>query len=139
MCNGMSEPSAKSPASGEGLAGLIYVVDDEAMLLELASVILEPLNFEIQTFRDPAAALRAFRNSQPRPTLLITDYAMHSMNGMDLIEACRRIEPAQKVLLISGTVGEDIYHDSKIKPDAFLEKPYHARQLVELVESMLTS
>jgi DNA-binding NtrC family response regulator len=134
----MSEPIAKSPASREG-AGLIYVVDDEAMLLELATVILRPLNFEIRTFRDPIAALEAFRRCQPRPLLLITDYAMHSMNGMTLMEACRRMEPRQKVLLISGTVGEDIYHSSPVKPDAFLGKPYHARQLVELVESMLTS
>jgi len=134
---GMSEPNAKSSAPDKGASGQIFVVDDEAMLLELATVILQPLNFQIRTFRDPAAALVAFKVSQPRPVLVITDYAMHSMNGMALIEACRRIEPQQKVLLISGTVGEDIYYNSPVKPDAFLGKPYHARQLVELVEFML--
>ena len=118
--------------------GLIYVVDDEPMLLELATIILEPLGFTVRTFRDPNSALVAFTMAQPRPLLLITDYAMHNMNGMTLIEACRRLEPHQKTLLISGTVGEDIYCDSTCKPDAYVAKPYHARQLIEKVESTIS-
>ena len=68
---------------------------------------------------------------------MITDYAMHSMNGMVLIEACRKLEPNQKILLLSGTVGPEIFANSQVKPDQFLEKPYHARQLIEIVKSML--
>ena len=117
---------------------LVYVVDDEAMLLELATVILEPLGYEIVTFRDPDAALANFARSKPRPALLITDYAMHSMNGMDLIQECRRLEPSQKILLISGTVGPEIFGQAPCKPDRFLAKPYHARQLIDLVRTMLT-
>jgi len=116
---------------------LIYVVDDEAMLLELAAVILEPQGYEVKTFRDPGAALEAFSQAQIRPALIITDFAMHSMNGMTLIEACRKLQPSQKILLLSGTVGPEIFFDSPVKPDQFLEKPYQARQLIELVKSML--
>jgi CheY-like chemotaxis protein len=122
-------------AGEKGSRGLIYVVDDEAMLLELATIILEPLGYTIRTFRDPNSALAAFTAEQPRPILLITDYAMRSMNGMTLIEACRRLEPHQKTLLISGTVGEDIYRHSRCKPDAYVAKPYHAKQLIQIVES----
>src|SRR5689334_4039145 len=107
--------------SGEkGSRGLIYVVDDEVMLLDLAAIILEPLGYTVQTFPDPNSALAAFTAAKPRPDLLITDYAMHHMNGMTLIEACRRLELHQKTLLISGTVGEDIYRDSPCKPDAYV-------------------
>jgi CheY-like chemotaxis protein len=118
---------------------LIYVVDDEPMLLELASVILEPLGYTVQTFRDPEAAVRAFTSAQIRPALVITDYAMHMMNGMELIEACRRVRPAQKALLLSGTVGPDIYHNAPTQPDRFLAKPYQARQLIDAVKAMLAS
>ena len=118
--------------------GLIYVVDDEIMLLELATIILEPLGFTVETFRDPNSALAAFTAAQPRPLLLITDYAMHHMNGMTLIAACRSLEPHQKTLLISGTVTEDIFRDSPCKPDAYVAKPYHARQLIEVVESTVS-
>jgi two-component system cell cycle sensor histidine kinase/response regulator CckA len=118
---------------------LVFVVDDEAMLLELAAVILEPLGYEICTFRDPASALEAFAQAQPRPDLLITDYAMHNMNGMELVEQCRRIEPHQKVLLLSGTVGVEIFQASPWRPDQFLAKPYQARQLIGMVTRMLSS
>jgi len=134
----MSEAVVKGVAPERGAAALIFVVDDEAMLLELATVILQPLQVAIRTFRDPAAALAAFKTAHPRPALLITDYAMRTMDGMELISACRQIEPEQKVLLISGTVNEDIYHHSPVRPDAFLGKPYRPRQLVEMVESMLS-
>jgi CheY-like chemotaxis protein len=122
------------PANGRPL---IYVVDDEPMLLELASVVLEPLGYEVKTFRNPDAAARAFTAAKPCPALLITDYAMHLMNGMDLLKACRRVQPRQKILLVSGTVGEEVFKNSTCKPDGFLPKPYYPKQLVETVRVLL--
>src|SRR4030095_15020239 len=102
----MSQPKANSSEDATDKASLIYVVDDEPMLLELATVVLEPLGYTIKTFRDPKAALKAFTAAEPRPALLITDYAMHLMNGMDLIAACRTVQPSQQILLISGHVDQ---------------------------------
>jgi CheY-like chemotaxis protein len=122
---------------GNGARTLIYIVDDEAMLLELASLILQPLGYDIQTFREPSRALRSFTESRRRPALLITDYSMHGMDGLSLIDACRRLEPDQKTLLISGTVGAEISEQVQVKPDRFLAKPYQAKELVEVVQSLL--
>src|SRR5438067_2199211 len=105
----MNEPKVVPTRTSSPGRPLVWVVDDEPMLLELASVILQPMGFELLTFRDPDAALQAFAATQARPALLITDYAMRTMNGMDLIRQCRRLEPRQKVLLISGTVGPEIF------------------------------
>jgi len=129
---------AMSDTKPEGNSGpLIYVVDDEPMLLELATVILEPEGYKVQAFRDPELALKTFGTTKNRPALLITDYAMHTMNGMQLVEAFRRIEPEQKILLVSGTVAEDIFRDSAAKPDKFLAKPYQAVDLTNLVKELL--
>ena len=133
----MSEPKVNISKNGKNSKGLIYVVDDEPMLLELAVVILQPLGYMVRTFRDPQSALQAFSDARPRPVLLITDYAMHVMNGMDLLEACRRLHPEQKVLMISGTVDESIYRNSPVKPDLFLAKPYQAKQLVDFVKELV--
>lgn len=135
----MTEPEAILTKSNKPTKALVYVVDDEAMLLELATVILEPMGYGLVTFRDPQRALEAFARAQPRPDLLITDYAMHGLNGMQLIEACRRIEPHQKILLVSGTVGVEIFEHASSRPDQFLAKPYYARQLIEIVRELLTS
>jgi DNA-binding NtrC family response regulator len=123
----------------EKSGALVYVVDDEPMLLELATVILTPLGYQVQTFRDPETALQSYIAAEPRPNLVITDYAMHHMNGMDLIEECKRRDPAQKIILVSGTVGEEVYHQSPVRPDRFLAKPYEIRELTDLVREVLAT
>ncbi len=133
----MNEPTANTPRPEKGRKALIYVVDDEPMLLELASVILQPLGHQIRTFRDPKQALTSFEDSAQPPDLIITDYAMHAMNGRALLSACRRIRPGQKFLLVSGTVDETVYRDGSEKPNRFLAKPYQPKQLVEAVHAML--
>jgi CheY-like chemotaxis protein len=116
---------------------LVFVVDDEPMLLELASLIVEPLGCRVKTFRDPTTAVREFSLANPLPALVITDFAMHQMNGLDLIRDCRRINPKQRILLVSGTVDAGIFRDSPQKPDAFLAKPYQAAELADLVKALL--
>ncbi len=133
----MNERKANANSKPQSGGNLIYVVDDEPMLLELAAVILQPLGYTVKTFGDAASALDSYTAAKPYPVLLITDYSMHAMNGMDLIKACRQLQPQQKILLISGTVGADIYHHSTEKPDQFLAKPYHSKQLVDAVEGLI--
>jgi CheY-like chemotaxis protein len=133
----MKEPKEHKSGHAKTGGAVIYIVDDEPMLLELASAILQPLGYTIETFRSPETALRAFELADPRPALLITDYAMHSMNGLELAGACRRIRPKQKVLLVSGTVGPEILRDAKVQPDRFLVKPYQAKELIEAVRNTL--
>lgn len=133
----MSDAKTNTVDSAGGHGALIYVVDDEPMLLELAAVILEPIGYRVKTFRDPELALESFSIASPRPALLITDYAMHSMNGMQLIEQFRKMEPRQKILLVSGTVGEDIFRSSPSKPDKFLAKPYQAAELTRIVKTLI--
>ena len=116
----------------------IFVVDDEPMLLEMAVMILEPLHFRVRTFRDPQTAVAEFSAANPRPALIVTDYAMHSMSGMDLIRECRRIHPKQKIILLSGTVDENIYTKAEAKPDRFLAKPYQVSDFVTLIQSLAT-
>ena len=132
----MTDPNTTTPAFSHQEQTLIYVVDDEPMLLELATVVLEPLGYRVESFRDPETALRSFAAARVRPALIITDYAMHSMNGLELVAACRSLQPNQKVLLLSGTVDEQTYENERVKPDRFLGKPYQAKQLIEAVKAL---
>jgi CheY-like chemotaxis protein len=116
---------------------LIYVVDDEPLLIELAAAVLQPSGYRVKTFRDPESAVQAFTSAKPRPALIITDYAMHNQTGLDLIRQCRQLHPRQKILMVSGTVDEEVYANSRFKPDRFLAKPYQAKQLIDVVESLL--
>jgi DNA-binding NtrC family response regulator len=123
-----------APSKTAGSPATIFVVDDEPMLLDLAAAILQPLGFEVRTFRDPQTALAEFPKA--KPAVLITDYAMGAMNGMDLVRECKRVNPQQKILLLSGTVDERIYADATAKPDTFLAKPYQIREFIETVQKL---
>src|SRR3954465_2182269 len=101
----------------------IFVVDDEPILLELAEKVLSGLNADIQTFNNPQIALQTYSSADKRPDVLITDFAMHEMDGLALIRACRRLNPNQKIILVSGTVDESVFNGTGIKPDRFLAKP----------------
>ncbi len=104
------------------------------MLLDLAAAILEPQGFEVRTFRDPRMAMQAF--PEANPLVLVTDYAMGELNGMDLIRECRRRNPQQKIILLSGTVDEGVYANDPVKPDYFMAKPYQVHTFVDLVKKL---
>lgn len=112
----------------------IFVVDDEPMLLDLAAAILAPLGYDVRTFRDPLTALEEF--SKAKPALVVTDYAMGGMSGMQFIHECRRFNPDQKTLLVSGTVDETIYQHDTTRPDSFLAKPYQVAEFIASVRQL---
>ena len=126
----------KSSQTG-GSAATIFVVDDEVMLLELAATILEPLGFVVRTFHDPKQALAEY--AAVRPAVVVTDYAMPGMNGLDLVRECRLINPRQKTILLSGTVDESSYAGAQSKPDCFLAKPYRISDLVESIRTLVNA
>lgn len=118
---------------------LVYIVDDEPVLLELAGAILNHHGYSFKVFTNPIFALESFASAKPRPVLLITDYAMNPMNGLELADEFRRLEPRQKVLLISGTAGEEILGEASHPPDAFLAKPYQAEKFMDFVRGLVAS
>ena len=116
---------------------LIFIVDDEPLILELAAAILEPLGHVVRTFRNAELALEAYSSNPGAPDLLISDFAMPGMDGLKLIAECRRLKPGQKALVLSGTVDENGLKGNEGSPDAFLAKPFQPKQLVLAVQSLI--
>ena len=122
---------------GEETETLIYLVDDEPLLLEVAEASLTDPSWRLKKFNDPALAWESFRAERPKPALLLTDYWMGSMTGLELAALCIEAHPKLKVILASGTVGAEIANAGPVKIDWFLAKPFHPRQLLEAVQSLL--
>jgi DNA-binding NtrC family response regulator len=116
---------------------VVFVVDDEPMLLELAEAILRPMGCDVRAFRDPELALKEF--SAVHPEVVVTDYAMGRMTGMDLIRECRRLNPKQKMVLLSGTVDEQVFADAQVKPNHFMSKPYQIHELADCIRALLAA
>ena len=116
---------------------LIYIVDDEPLLLDLAEASLAPGGFTVKKFTDPDEALKSFAKARPKPDVLVTDYAMGKMNGVQLLEKCREHRSDVKCVLLSGTVGAEVVLDAPTKVDRFVGKPYQPETLLELVRRVL--
>src|SRR4051812_15275604 len=129
--------SKSKKREGQPAGPRIFIVDDEPMLLELAAKIISALDCRVETFNNPEKALQAYSESETPPELIITDFAMHQMDGLDLIRECRRLHPRQKIILLSGTVDETIFAGTGVRPDRFLEKPYQPADLAEVVQDIL--
>jgi DNA-binding NtrC family response regulator len=137
--NPTSEGSKESSevSDPEGMQPSIYVVDDEPMVGEVIDIILRLESFETRLFQDPVKALVAFTAAHHRPSLLISDFAMRPINGMELITECLRLQPGLRTILISSNVGEDIIENYEAKPDAFISKPFQPKPFVHLIRTIL--
>lgn len=133
----LADPASDTEPPRVKRGELVYVVDDEPMIGEIVSSVLTMEGYSTQVFTDPHKAFAAFSQSSARPVLLVTDYVMGPMNGMELIHKCRGLSPELKTILYSGNVSEDITEIYVFKPDAFMEKPFLPRTLLDLVESVL--
>src|SRR4051812_42320410 len=116
---------------------LIYLVDDEEILLELAELALLPDGYAMKKFQNPQTAFESFTQETRKPLLLLTDYAMDSMNGMQLSAKCKSAHPALKILMVSGTAGPEVGHEAPGTVDKFLTKPYMPAELARTVRSLL--
>ena len=133
----MSQPTTSKSHPAQTRKPLVYVVDDEPLLLDLAQLSLQADGYELKTFHEPESALKAFMKESPKPALLISDFAMHPINGLELIEKCKRVHPSLKTILISGTAGAEIIQHSTVRIDDFMAKPYQPTSLSVLVKRLL--
>src|SRR2546427_11934557 len=125
----MSQLSRKGPRPKGNKAPLIYLIDDQPVLLDLAETALQADGYEFKKFLDPEAALESFTKARTKPALIITDYAMGKMNGLELIERCQALKPDIKSILISGTAGAEVVLGSNVRVDRYMGKPYQPSSL----------
>jgi len=63
--------------------------------------------------------LQGAGEARNKPDLVITDFAMGSVNGFEVIERCKKAHPTLKTLLVSGTVDENFSRLAPVNPIAF--------------------
>ena len=115
----------------------ILLVDDEPAVMEMGTRLLEHLGYRVTSQTDSVSALEVFRLSPDEFDLVITDYTMPKLTGLDLAREVLRIRPDIPILLCTG-------FSEKITPDhmkelgmGLLMKPYGMRQISEEVRKIL--
>jgi CheY-like chemotaxis protein len=117
---------------------LIVVADDEFMLATLLADILEDEGHEVEIASHGIEALEQIHVR--RPALLITDFMMPLMTGLELAQAIRADEDLSDlpIILVSGAQAA-IARQFNSLFSAVMDKPYERVALVEAVERALST
>jgi CheY-like chemotaxis protein len=80
----------------------ILLVDDEEMIVEIATLILESLGYQVSSRLSSTEALELFRTNHEAYDLVVTDLTMPQMNGEQLAREMMAINPEIPIIICSG-------------------------------------
>jgi len=121
-----------------GTKKTVAVVDDDPMMLDVLSRILQRENFELLMASGGPEMIEKLSEHTGDVDLLVTDYAMPDMQGRELADHVRERFPAVKVLYQTGF--SDMLFENRMELEegaSFLEKPFTARGLREAARLVL--
>jgi CheY-like chemotaxis protein len=126
-------------ASGElKRAGLVLVIDDEEPVREAVCDILEIEAIEVITAADGLEGIKLFEQNHGEIDLVLLDLSMPGLGGVETFSRLRKIDATVPVLMSSGYNQKEV--DSQFsgeQPAGFLQKPYSADILVDIVMRQL--
>lgn len=119
------------------MAERILIVDDELdMLLLLKLILTEKTPYEIITTPNPLEVESLFKEKAFQ--LVITDLSMPGMNGIELIDVIKQMDPLMPVIIITayGSIESAIDATKKGAFD-FITKPFRKEQIILTIEKAL--
>jgi CheY-like chemotaxis protein len=116
----------------------VLIVDDEALLVRLASETLIELGYAPVGFTSSTRALKAFDANPEDFDAILTDERMPGVTGSALIREVRRINPSIPIVLMTGFVGAAAGSNAReLGANDVLRKPLLARDLATSLARVL--
>jgi CheY-like chemotaxis protein len=123
-------------SSSQNPCGRILLVDDNPLGLAARRSVLEELGHKVATAGAPQDALELC--VKQRFDVVVTDYKMPKMNGVEFITRLRKQNPPPLVILISGFTDTLGLNESNTGADIVLQKSSHeVTQLIRAVNRLL--
>jgi len=123
-----------------GSAPTVLVVDDQEVVRVLMCKTLESGGFHVMAASNGADALNLYREAEPPIDLLVTDYRMPGMTGLELARECCSLDGELSVLYISGSrPGDDLRADLAATRRGFLAKPFRQSDLLRTAKAVLAT
>jgi DNA-binding NtrC family response regulator len=114
----------------------VMVVDDEQMIITSIRAFLElDGDFDVDGFTDPEEATRFAE--QHRLEVVVSDYLMPKMNGIQLLARLKDLQPEAARVLLTGHADKQsaIQAINQVALFQYLEKPWDNAQLRLVIES----
>ena len=133
----MPGPHGSAATTLEGTERIL-LVEDEPAVLELMRRTLESYGYTVLHASTPERALRAMQEGDARVDLLLTDVVMPGINGRELATHLRALDPALRVLFMSG-YSSDVVAEHGLLPAevSLITKPFSPTALAARVREVL--
>jgi CheY-like chemotaxis protein len=116
----------------------ILIVDDNRDGLVVRRLLLEEIGYEVQIALSGEEGLKLYQSH--RFDVVVTDFKMPRMNGIELIQRLRTLNPNARVVLLSGFVDPLGLTEDSTGADVVLAKSSHEpQQLVRAVKRLASS
>lgn len=118
-------PILESAVSAIGSSGTVLLVEDEAMVRDVATALLQAMGLSVITEQDGCEALETYARHREEIDLIMVDMAMPRMDGAETFRELRRRYPGVAVVMSSGYTSDDVatrlLHEGL---QGFIHKPY---------------
>jgi two-component system, cell cycle sensor histidine kinase and response regulator CckA len=129
------QKAASEPWHG---SGMILLAEDEAQVKSIAMAMLQKLGFNVLDAADGKEALELYQQNAADITLVVTDMGMPVMNGYELFNKLKQLDPKLPIIISSGFGEGDI--GSKIPVESIagmINKPYSFEHLREVLKGVV--
>ena len=116
----------------------VLVVDDEIHIVHVVAIKLRNNGFEVISAENGAEAFE--RACEEKPDIIVTDFQMPVMTGLELVEKLRRNEATKNIPVIMLTARGFAIEDEQKKAlqiSEFLSKPFSPKELLRSIEDIL--
>mgnify|MGYP001206221097 CR=1 FL=1 len=130
--SGSAALQPRPPSSSK--AARILIVDDEASLLELLTIVLERSGYAVGTASDEASALATFEAE--RPDLVLLDLRLGGPGGLEVLRQMKELDPSVPVVVITAySTWDNAVEAMRLGAYDFVKKPFEDNQQVREVVS----
>ncbi len=131
-----ADPAEMKVALPAGQGESILIVDDEAAILEITKETLESYGYKVVTAVNGREAVHVYSQMKDKIDCALIDNMMPHMDGPTTILELQKINPAIRIISVSGSSADEIEGDRR-SIRAFLTKPYSLADLLNVLREAL--
>lgn len=107
----------------------ILIVDDNKMVLKSEEISFTKDGFVVEAYENSPEALKNFKDHHEIIGVIITDYLMPDINGLDLIKEIRKIDPNMNIILCSSYIDKQLEEELKVLSCLIFLKPTNLNEI----------
>ncbi|MBN1396459.1 MAG: response regulator [Bacteroidetes bacterium] len=115
----------------------ILIIEDEKSLLDLARIMFELKGYKVITAEDGAEAVELYKQNRDKISVVFTDIGLPTLNGREVFEQLKQIDPDVKVIFTSGIFVDIKAELLKNGAKDFIQKPYRQEDVLRKIREVL--